>query len=261
MDFITATILGIVEGITEFLPVSSTAHLILASGFLNIQQTDFHKVFEVVIQSGAILAVIIAYFKILFEKKHLMKLIFVSFIPTALVGFLMHDVIKNVFFESTYLIIFSMFFIGIVFLFLENLIKKGELKITRSLDTLTLKEAFIIGVGQSFAVMPGVSRAGIVIATMMFQRFRRDESALYSFLLAIPTILAASIFDLYKARDVVTATSANMQFLLIGFAVSLVTAYFAVNWLINYLKKNTLHVFAYYRIGLAIIMLAVLLGR
>ncbi len=257
MTTINALILGVVEGITEFLPVSSTAHLIVASNFLGIPQTDFQKFFEVFIQAGAILAVVVIYLQYILEHKNLIKYLIWSFIPTAIIGLFLYKIIKNVFFESDFLIIGAIFLVGIIFLKLEWLIKKKVINLHKRLNNLTFKEAIIIGLGQSLAVIPGVSRAGSTIVTMMLLGYERDEAATYSFLLAVPTILAASALDLYKMRGIIFSSQTNLIYLFIGFAAAFVTAYLAVKWLIDYLKKNTLVIFGIYRLLLAIILLLI----
>ncbi len=255
MNLIHVLILGIVEGITEFLPVSSTAHLILASKLLNISQTEFQKFFEVFIQSGAILAVVSLYLNYLKTRRNILKKIFFSFLPTAVTGFLFYKIIKNIFFESSILIVGSLLFIGVLFLLVEYLINNGKLKLRKSIDNLSLSEAIVIGLCQSLATVPGVSRAGIVIIIMIIMGYKRDEAAEYSFLLAIPTILAAGVFDLYKTREIVLLSQINCFYLSIGFLVSLITAYFTVKWLISYLKKNSLVIFGVYRILLSATLL------
>jgi len=198
MNFINALILGLVEGVTEFLPISSTAHLIISSKLLGIQNTEFQKFFEVFIQSGAILAVVFIYWKIILKNRSLMVNIILSFIPTAVVGLLLHKVIKNVFFESFTLIAVSLFVIGLFFIIYEFLLKNKIVKAEKKIIQMTILQALLIGVGQSLAVVPGVSRAGAVILTMMVMGFNREESALYSFVLAVPTLFAASAFDFIK---------------------------------------------------------------
>ena len=255
MNLIQVIFLGIIEGLTEFLPVSSTAHLIITSKILALKQTDFLKLFEVFIQSGAILAVLIMYFKYLIKNPKVISKILFSFIPTALVGFLFFKIIKNVFFESTLIIIGALFFVGILFIILEILIKKNVIKISKKITDMTYKHAFFIGFFQSFAIIPGVSRAGAVIVSMMFMKYKRSESAIFSFLLAVPTIIAASIYDIYKSYDILLQNATNIRMIVIGFLVSFITAYFSVRWFINYLQKNALTAFGIYRICLAIILL------
>jgi len=254
MTLLHTIILGVVEGITEFLPISSTAHLIITSKILQLKQTEFLKLFEVFIQSGAILSVVFLYFNYLLKNKKVILKLFVSFLPTALIGYLFFNIIKDVFFESLWILTIAFFVVGLLFLLIENKIKKGKLNLKNKISDISYKHAFLIGLFQSFAVIPGVSRAGAVIISMLVMGYKRDESAIYSFLLAVPTIAAASIFDLYKNLNVLSSNVTNIQMLIIGFVVSFISAYFSVKWLIEYLKKNSLLIFGIYRIALAIIL-------
>src|SRR3989338_9596747 len=249
MDVLNAFILGIIEGITEFLPISSTAHLIITSKLLNIPQTEFQKFFEVFIQSGAILAVVFIYWKVIYQSKNLLKNIILSFFPTAVVGLLLHKVIKNIFFESFILITVSLLVIGLFFIVFEFLLKKKIVKTNKKIIQMTIVQALLIGVGQSLAVVPGVSRAGIVILTMMILGFNREESALYSFVLAIPTLFAASAFDFIKTDPQLVFSGSNPLFLLVGLTTSFFSALFAIKWFIRFLlQKNSLSYFGVYRI-------------
>lgn len=258
MHIFQSILLGIIEGVTEFLPVSSTAHLILMSRFLGLRQTEFQTFFEVFIQSGAILSVTALYLKYLLTHRSVLKNILASFIPTAVIGFALHKVIKTVFFQSEPLIIGSMVVIALVFLFAERKIKNGSLQLKKSVGNLTTTQALLIGLAQSLAVVPGVSRAGIIVVAMMMMGFKRDESAKYSFMLAIPTILAASALDFYQSREILTHSTSQIGVLAVGFITAFATAYLSVKWLIRYLQTNTLTRFAYYRILLAIIVLLTL---
>lgn len=254
MNLLASVILGIVEGIAEFLPISSTAHLIIFSRFLNISQTEFQKFFEVFIQAGAILAVLLLYFRYSIKNKETLKKIFVSFLPTAVVGFFLYRIIKTVFFESFNLIIGSLIVVGLLFVIFELLVKKKKLKLDKNLNNLTFFDAVLVGSVQSLAVIPGVSRAGAVMLTMMGRGYRRDESAIYSFLLAVPTIMAASAFDLLKTDFNLLKNPENLTLLTAGFIVSFITAYISVKWLIGYLKKNSLFGFGLYRILLGLLL-------
>lgn len=265
MTIFNAVLLGIVEGLTEFLPISSTAHLILTSELLGIYQTEFTKFFEVFIQSGAILAVVLLYWKLILNHKSYILNLIISFIPTAITGFILYPIIKNVFFNSLPLISISLFTVGILFIVLERNIaqiylggikgwRKG-LVLTKTLAHITYNDAFIIGLVQTSAVIPGVSRAGAVIITMLLLGYNRKDSAIYSFLLAIPTIFAASVFDLFKTDWQLILQPNNMANLLMGFLVSFMTAYFVIKWFISYLQKKTLVGFGIYRIILAILLM------
>lgn len=254
MTVFQAVFLGIIEGLTEFLPISSTAHLIFAGKFLGLRQTQFTTFFEVFIQSGAILAVVILYLKYLQNHKSLVLNLVISFIPTAIVGFVLHKVIKTVFFESESLILTTFFIVGCVFLLFEYLAKKGAIKPRRKINDMKAWEAVIVGFGQSLAVIPGVSRAGAVIVTMMGFDFNRSESALYSFLLAVPTIFAASVFDLIKTDISITTDPQKIMILSVGFMTSFLTALIVIKWFIGFLQKNTLVPFGIYRLILTILL-------
>ncbi len=253
MNMLNAIILGLIEGVTEFLPISSTAHLIITSKLLNISQTELQKFFEVFIQSGAILAVVFIYWKMILKNKSLMVNVILSFIPTAIVGFLLRKVIKNIFFESFTLIAVSLFAIGLFFIIFEFLLKKKIVKTNKKIIQITISQALLIGVGQSLAVVPGVSRAGAVILTMMIMGFNREESALYSFVLAVPTLLAASLFDFIKTDPQLIFSGSNPLFLFIGLITSFFSALLAIKWFIKFLQKNSLAYFGVYRMGLALI--------
>lgn len=257
MNIINAIILGIVEGATEFLPISSTAHLIIASRLLNITQNDFQKFFEVFIQSGAILAVVVIYLKTILKNKKMLINIFVAFVPTAAIGFILYKIIKTVFFNSNNLMIGAFVIVGLGFLVIEYLIKSQKIKLKLSINQLNYSKALLIGLMQALAVVPGVSRAGIVLITMMAMGFRREDAALFSFFLAVPTILAASGYDLFKSRDLVVLSSTNIIFLVIGLLTAFISSYIVINWFIKYLQKRTLTVFAIYRIIIALLLFMV----
>jgi len=249
MIIIHAAILGIIEGLTEFLPISSTAHMILASRLMGLPQTEFLKFFEVFIQIGAIFAVVFLYFNKFFDMK-LIKQLIASFIPTAIIGFLLYKVIKTIFFDSTYLIAGSLIVVGILFIIVEKFNKK----LTKSVSKMTLQTAVIIGLAQALAVVPGVSRAGIVMISMMLLGFKREESAQYSFMLALPTLAAAAALDGIKMRGI-ALTTIEYQMVGVGLLTSFVVAYFSMRWFITFLQKKKLTSFGVYRIALGIMSL------
>lgn len=253
MNILHSIILGLVEGLTEFLPVSSTAHLIITSKILQLPQTDFLKFFEVFIQSGAIFAVLILYWDQFIKGKNNFKNVLISFIPTAVIGLLLYKVIKKIFFTSDYLIIGSLFIVGLIFILVEYFVSKKTIKLEKSIEKITVKDAIIIGLCQSLAVIPGVSRAGSIIVTMMLLKYKREEAALYSFLLAIPTIFAASGYDLLKTNWSMINQGNNLLLVAVGFITSFISALFVVKWFIKYLQNNSLKNFGIYRIILAII--------
>ncbi len=252
-NFFQAFILGIIEGITEFLPISSTAHLILISKLLKIEPTNFHKLFEVFIQTGAILAVILNYFNLLKNNLSLIKKIIISFIPTAFIGFLFYKIIKNVFFENYLIISFSFIFLGLIFILIEKLILKNKINLKLDLNNLDYKKAFLIGLFQALAILPGISRSGIIIAIMLLLKFKREEAVLYSFFLAVPTIFSAGIYDLYKTGLNNLFLLNNFIYITIGFLTSFIFALITIRWFIKYLQKNNLIPFGIYRIIIGIL--------
>lgn len=249
MNLIHAAILGVIEGLTEFLPISSTAHMILGARIMGLQQTEFLKFFEVFIQLGAILAVVFLYFKQFFNKS-IIKQLLCSFVPTAIVGFALYKIIKTIFFESTILISWSLILIGIVFILVERM----KLKETKSITQMSLATAVVIGLAQSLAVVPGVSRAGIVIIAMMLLGFKRDESAQYSFMLALPTLAAAALLDVVKMRNT-QLTFSEMEMIALGAGVAFVVAYASMKWFVEFLKHKKLTSFGVYRIVIGLLAL------
>jgi undecaprenyl-diphosphatase len=260
MSLWESIILGIVEGLTEFLPVSSTFHLIAAGRLLDVGGGEFAKLFDVVIQSGAILAVVLLYWKKLKTDPDLVRKTLAAFVPTAVLGVLAYRTIKDIFFESDLWMTGIFIAVGLVFLLFEGLVGKGRIKPQRPLSDLTYKDAVIIGLAQCLAFFPGVSRAGAVILVMMALGFRRDESAAFSFLIAIPTILAAGGYDLFKTRELLFGSLTLLPILLAGFITAFAVAYLAVKWFIRYLQRHTLNLFGIYRLiaGAALIFLLLL---
>lgn len=257
MNILQAALLGLVEGITEFLPISSTFHLIFTAKLLGLPQSDFVKAFEVIIQTGAILSAVALYAQQVWEDKSLAVKAIAAFIPTGIIAFILKDVIKGIFFESELFMLTAFVVVGILFLIIELAIKKKSINLHHTLQSFTIPQAALIGVAQAAAVLPGVSRAGAVMMAMMVFGFKREEAARFSFLLAIPTIMAASVYDAYKMRDVITSQQENVALLAVGFFVAMMTAYFVMRWFINFLKTNTLVPFAYYRFILVLIILLI----
>ncbi|MGC9031729.1 MAG: undecaprenyl-diphosphate phosphatase [Minisyncoccia bacterium] len=255
MNIFQIALLSIIEGLTEFLPISTTAHLIIFSKLLRIQASDFHKLFEVFIQGGAILSVIFLYKKLIFEDERLILNVLVAFLPTAFFGFVFYKLIKNVFFENIFLISFSLIFIGLIFIFIEYLIFKRQIILNKKIKNLGFKESFLIGFFQSLAIIPGVSRAGIVMISMMILGYKRNEAAIFSFLLAVPTIISASLFDLYKNKDLLFLSNNNLFYLFLGSFLSFVFALISIKIFITFLGKKNLVGFGIYRIFLGIINL------
>jgi undecaprenyl-diphosphatase len=250
MTFIHTLILSIVEGITEFLPISSTGHLILTSHFLNIQQTEFLKSFEVIIQLGAILAVIVFFWKKLLTNRSLWPKIISAFIPTAILGFLFYDFIKAYLLGNELITLVSLFVGGIILIIIEKY-GKSTASEEKSYREITYKNAFIIGLFQSVSMIPGVSRAAATIIGGMIMGLPRTTAVEFSFFLAIPTMMAATGLDLIKTNF--SFTNDEIILLLIGFFGAFITALFTIKFLLSFIQKHTFITFGIYRIILAIV--------
>ncbi len=256
MGLVKAAILGVVEGLTEFLPVSSTFHLLLAARLAGLPADEFTKLFEIFIQAGAILAVVWLYRRPILTRLDLACKTAAAFLPTAFFGIALYRPIKNVFFEKQWAQVFIFIFVGLVFIGFELLIRRGFIKLNKTIASLTWKEALIVGTGQVLSFFPGVSRAGAVIIIMMLLGYRRAEAAFFSFFLAIPTILSAAFFDLYRSRHALVTFSHQVLPLILGFVISFLVALMAVSWFIRYLQTHNLNLFGFYRFllgGLAIL--------
>lgn len=252
MSFIHTLILSIIEGFTEFLPVSSTGHLILTSKLLGIAPSDFQKTFEIVIQLGAILAVVVLYFKKLISNIKLIKKLIVAFIPTAIVGATLYPVIKGFLLGSSAVTLNALFWGGIVLIGIEWFLKKYKVTSKEKAKEPTYKQSLLIGVFQSFAIVPGVSRAAATIIGGLLVGLDRSAATEFSFLLAVPTMIAASALDIYKSQDVLLH-SGNLSMLVLGTVLSFVFAMVAVKFLIGYVKKHDFRIFGVYRIVLSVL--------
>ncbi len=255
MDIIQAVILGIVEGITEFLPISSTGHMIVVADWLGMDENAENKAFMVIIQLAAILAVVFNYKdKFSFSKIDLWVKVLIAFIPLAVVGFLLKDVIKEAFNSQ---VVAYMFIIGgIIFLVLEYFYKEEKQQID-DVEALTYKQAGWIGFAQLFALIPGTSRAGSTIVGALMLGLTRKAAAEFSFLLAVPVMLATSGYDLLKHYD--TFSQEGLLTLAIGFVVSFVVAYFTMKFFIKFLEKFTFVSFGIYRIVFGVLLLVLYL--
>lgn len=250
MTFLHAVILGIVEGLTEFLPISSTGHLILTADLLNLAKTAFLSSFEVGIQLGAILAVVILYAKRILTQLKLIKILIVAFIPTAAIGLALYKLIKTYLLGNTVVVLWALLIGGIVIIIFEHFYREKPEAVSE-VENISYKQAFAIGVAQSFAVIPGVSRAAATIIGGLALGLKRKTIVEFSFLLAIPTMLAATGLDLLKTGSVFTSIEWGM--LAVGFAVSFTVALLAIKWLLKFIQKHSFVYFGYYRIAVAII--------
>lgn len=248
MTIVQAILMAIIEGVTEFLPISSTGHMILLAKLLGLAQTEFVKTFEVVIQLGAILAVVFLYGKKLLVNKKTLMHVFAAFLPTALFGFLLYPLIKRVLLDNTGIVIAALFLGGITMIILERIYKTK----THS-ATLTLTRAVIIGIIQCLSFVPGVSRAAATIFGGLFLGLTRREAVEFSFLLAIPTMAAATGLDLVK--NVNNFHSSELGLIAIGLVGSFITATVVVKWLVKYVQTNTFVPFGIYRIIISLLFL------
>lgn len=258
MEIYQAILLGIVEGVTEFLPISSTFHLIFTSQILGLEQTEFLKFFTVFIQAGGILAVLFIYGKELWQDLELVKKIILSFIPTSILGFLLYKLVKGTFFESNWLMLAVFIFFGLVFIFYERYLQKKPQLIDKDLSELSWKQSLLVGAFQTLAIIPGVSRSGAVILIMLLLGQKRNNAAKYSFLLAVPTIFGSAALDLLKTVNQISLDRMEITSIIIGFVVSFLVALVVLRWLITYLQKNSLTLFGYYRLILGLILLVLL---
>ncbi len=242
MTLIQAIILAIIEGITEFLPISSTGHMIVASSFMGIAQDDFTKLFTIVIQLGTILSVIVLYFKRFFHTVDFYLKLLVAFIPAVIAGLLLGDYIDNLLENPISVAIFLI--LGGFLLF-----KVDDWFGNATETKISYKTALKIGLFQTLAILPGVSRSGASIVGGMTQRLSRTTAAEFSFFLAIPTMLGATVkksYDFYKAGFVLTHDQINI--LIVGNIVGFIIAMIAIKTFIDFLSKHGFKIFGYYRI-------------
>jgi undecaprenyl-diphosphatase len=251
MNILDSIILGTVEGITEFLPISSTAHMIIVSTLLGLKQTIQNVAFEIIIQLGATLAIVFLYLeKINFKEINLWKKVILAFFPLAIIGFLLRHQIKELFTIQT---VAWMFIIGgIVFFIVEKLYSFKKVKV-KDVEKVSFKQALIIGFFQVFALIPGTSRSGATIVGGMLSSLSRKTAADFSFLLAIPTMFAASGYELLK--NIHSFSNQNLLVLVIGFIVSFISSYIAVKLFLKFVQKYTLNAFGIYRIIFGVILL------
>jgi undecaprenyl-diphosphatase len=258
MNAVEALILGIVEGLTEFLPVSSTAHLEITSTLLKIPESTFINSFEIVIQFGAILAVLALYTSRLQRNVELWKRIVIAFIPTVLIAFSLYKIIKGVLLENIYISLAALIIGGVILIFFELVYKhEPEIDISKELDQMSYKKAALIGVVQALAIIPGVSRSGATIVAGRALGLSRKAIIEFSFLLAIPTIAAASGYELLENAAVFK--EANISLLIIGFCSAAVAAFLSVKFFIRFIEKHSFVSFGIYRIVFATVVLALLM--
>jgi undecaprenyl-diphosphatase len=243
MDMISAIILAIIEGVTEFLPVSSTGQLILAAAILSVPQTDFVKSLELSLQLGAILSVVISYWRLLLDWK-ILKRLAIAFLPTGIVGLLLYRVFKETLLGNQQIVLWTLF-LGGVFLVIFELLYR-ERSTIEDLSRIPYKHCLLIGLCQIMSIIPGVSRSAPTIIGGLALGMKRKTIVLFSFLLAVPTMIAASGFDLISSAG--TFSSNEIGIMLVGFVTSLLVALVAIRLFLGYVGKNNFIPFGVYRI-------------
>ncbi len=260
--FLKAVIIGIIEGLTEFIPVSSTAHLIIASKLSDFSYVN-NGVFEIVIQLGAILAICVFYYKKLYtttitfftdkSSRRFFYNISLAFFPSVFFGVFFYNIIKTVFFSLEY-ISFALILGGIAIIFIEKANIKPKFD---KIENLPKSKSLFIGLFQIIAMIPGVSRSGATIMGSLLLKLDRKTATEFSFFLAIPTIFGATIYDIYKNLNVLNTNS--IEIISVGFVASFVSSLLVIKWLINFISHNSFIMFAYYRIIIGLIILLALL--
>lgn len=254
MGILEAIIIAIVEGLTEFLPISSTGHMILTAACLGLENSDFLKTFEISIQLGAILAIAWMYARRFFLNLEMYKKLSIAFIPTAVVGFLAYDFIKNYLFSS--MVVSVMLILGgFFFIWMDRFIESKTSSVDQ-LEKIPLKNAFLIGLIQGISVIPGVSRAGATIVGGLFNGFDKKQATEFSFLLAVPTMLAATTYDLIKTP--MLFTTEEIKLLSIGMVFAFISAWIAVKFMIMFVGRYGFAYFGWYRIILGFIFLSLI---
>ncbi len=257
MTLFQTIIIAIVEGLTEFLPVSSTGHMIIAQGILGVKSTEFVKLFTICIQFGAILSVLVLYWKRFLQSLNFYYKLFIAFIPAAVIGFLASDFIDSML-ENVWVVSIMLVIGGVFMLFCDKWFNHPEED-----QTITYKKSFKIGLFQCIAMIPGVSRSMATIVGGMTQKLSRKTAAEFSFFLAVPTMLAATGYKLLKAileDGGVEMLQSNLSTLIIGNVIAFIVAMLAIKFFIAVLTKYGFKAFGYYRIvaGIAIITLMII---
>lgn len=252
MDLLHAIILGIIEGVTEFLPISSTGHLILASHLLGITTTEFVKSFEIAIQAGSILAVALLFWRKFLTNRHLFLITIISFIPTGVLGLLLYKVVKTYLLGNSLVTVAALLLGGLAIIFSERYFTNTKHE-GKEITELSYKESIIIGFIQSLSMIPGVSRSAATILGSMFVGLNRRAAVEFSFLLAVPTMAAATGYDLLKTSH---SYSSNESMVLgVGFITAFITALIVIKWFIKFIQTQNLIPFGIYRIIISIVFL------
>lgn len=254
MSVLDAIYLGILEGLTEFIPVSSTGHLIALSKFLGIEQDNVNKAFEIIIQFAAIMALVFVYpSKFTFKHINLWLKVVLAFIPLGIVGLIFAKQVKEMF--SIEIVAWMFIIGGVVFLIVEKFYNETQEHVS-DVEDVSFKQAFYIGIAQIFALIPGTSRAGSSIIGAMLVGLNRKTSAEFSFLLAVPVMCATTFYDVYKHYNEILQ-GGNFLNLAVGFFVSFLVALVVIKLFLKFLEKFTFVAFGIYRIFFGILLLIV----
>jgi len=256
MNILNTIILGLVEGLTEFLPISSTAHIDIMREFLSISATPFVKSFEIIIQLGAILAVVFMYARKVFASWPYVRNLIIAFIPTGIIGFILYKLIKSFLLGNILVSAIALIIGGVIILLFEKKMEKNKVDeniINGDIKNMSFKQLIILGLAQALAVIPGVSRSGAVIIAGRAMKINRTLITEFSFLLAVPTMLAAVIYDIYKSG--LTFNSNEWGTIALGFIVSFIVAIFVIKWFLFYIRKHSFKIFGWYRIILGLILI------
>jgi undecaprenyl-diphosphatase len=255
MDLFQALILGIVEGVTEFLPISSTGHLILTSKLLGMEQTDFLKTFDIAIQLGAILSVVALYWRSLLVDSVVIQRVAAAFLPTAVIGFILYKFIKGFLLGNTAVVLWALLVGGILLIVFE-LIHRERFDAVDTIREMPLLTAMWIGVFQAVSVIPGVSRSAATILGGLCLGVSRKTIVEFSFLLAVPTMLAATILDLSHSAHQFSID--QFGFLSVGFLSAFAVGILSIQFLLYFVKNNNFIVFGVYRIVIALVLFKIL---
>jgi len=257
MNYLEAIILAIIEGLTEFLPVSSTGHMIIGSALMGLEPSAFLKLFTIVIQLGTILSVLVLYWKRFFKSMDFYYKLVIAAIPASILGLALNDFIDSLL-ESPLMVAVMLVIGGVILLFVDKWFNKPTIE---SSDNISFKQAFIIGCYQCLALIPGTSRSASTIVGGMTQKLTRKAAAEFSFFLAIPMMLGASVVKLYKfLKEGHTFTSQEINLLVIGNIVGFIVAIIAIKTFIDILTKYGFKVFGWYRIVVGLVIIAMLLS-
>lgn len=260
MTIIQAVILGIVEGLTELLPVSSTAHLMIASAVLQIQETELVKTFLISVQFGAIVAICLYYARRIFTSRTLWRKVLTAFVPTALIGFVLYPFVKNVLLENLVVVGWALIVGGIVMIIIEEYSRKSNKEIEAQFTEINYRQAFLLGCVQTLALVPGVSRSGATIIGGLSLSIPRKAIVEFSFLLAIPVIAGATFLDITQSQFLLHVTRDTLILFGVGMLVAGLITWAVIVWFLKFIQRHTFIGFGWYRIvlGAAVLLFVTL---